>query len=249
MQYVVAIVAVCPLRSEASHRSEMVSGLLFGAEVLEVTKDFTRIKCMYDGYEGWAQTSQITETDEAMVKAKPAGYTFKRNATVLLDNAQMYVSVATPVFENASFGNHAVNYTEEETVLFDASFFKDEVIKMIALLYENVPYLWGGKSSFGIDCSGFVQQVFKMFGKRLLRDAGQQATQGQDIGFLQETQCGDLAFFDNAAGRIVHVGILLGNDEIIHASGNVRTDKIDNYGIINSATGQRTHQLRMIKRV
>jgi cell wall-associated NlpC family hydrolase len=120
---------------------------------------------------------------------------------------------------------------------------------MITLLYENVPYLWGGKSSFGIDCSGFVQQVFKLFGKHLLRDTYQQATQGESIGFLQEVQCGDLAFFDNAEGRIVHVGILLNSETIIHASGNVRVDTMDSYGIINRNTGMRTHQLRVIKRV
>ncbi|TKK70987.1 NlpC/P60 family protein [Ilyomonas limi] len=250
MQYVVAIVAVCPLRSEASHRSEMVSQLLFGegAEVLEAGKDFTKVKCLYDGYEAWAQTSQLAEVDEEIAKAVPVGYTFKRNTIVALNDAPMHVPLATPVFRNTFFGKYKVEYTDEETVLFDASFYTEEVIRMVALLYENVPYLWGGKSSFGIDCSGFVQQVFKLFGKHLLRDTYQQAAQGGSIGFLQEVQCGDLAFFDNAEGRIVHVGILLNSEEIIHASGNVRVDTMDSYGIINRNTGLRTHQLRVIKR-
>jgi len=251
MQYVVAIVAVCPLRSEASHRSEMVSQLLFGegAEVLETGKDFTKIKCLYDDYEGWAQTSQLAEVDEAIAKAAPAGYTFKRNTLVMLNDTPMYVPLATPVLRDTFFGKYKVTYTDEETALFDESYFTEEVIKMVTLLYENVPYLWGGKSSFGIDCSGFVQQVFKLFGKHLLRDTYQQATQGESIGFLQEVQCGDLAFFDNAEGRIVHVGILLNSEEIIHASGSVRVDTINSYGIINRNTGLRTHQLRVIKRV
>lgn len=251
MQYVVAIAAVCPMRSEASHRSEMVSQLLFGegAEVLEVTKDFIKIKCLYDGYEGWTQVSQLAEVDEEIAKAAPAGYTFKRNTVVMLNDTPMYVSLATPVFENTFFGKHKVKYTDDETALFDARYFTEEVIKMVALLYENVPYLWGGKSSFGIDCSGLVQQVFKIFGKPLLRDAYQQAMQGESIGFLQEVQCGDLAFFDNAEGKIVHVGILLNSEEIIHASGNVRVDTINSYGIINRNTGLRTHNLRLIKRV
>jgi len=251
MQYVVAIVAVCPLRSEASHRSEMVSQLLFGegAEVLEVGKEFTKVKCLYDGYEGWAQGSQLAEVDETIAKAVPVGYTFKRNTIVMLDDTPMYVPLATPVFGNIFFGKYKVAYTDEETALFDVSYFTEEVIKMLALLYENVPYLWGGKSSFGIDCSGLVQQVFKFFGKHLLRDAYQQATQGESIGFLQEVQCGDLAFFDNAEGRIVHVGILVSSEAIIHASGNVRVDTMDSYGIINRNTGLRSHQLRVIKRV
>lgn len=251
MLYVVAIVAVCPLRSEASHRSEMVSQLLFGeaAEVLETGKEFTQIKCLYDDYTAWAQTSQLTEVSETTATLLPKGFTFKRNASILFNNTELHIPLATPVFEDVYFGKNKVAYGEEETSQFEPHFFKEEVIKMVALLYENVPYLWGGKSNFGIDCSGFVQQVFKFFGKHLLRDTYQQATQGEGIGFLQETQCGDLAFFDNADGKITHVGILLGNNEIIHASGYVRIDTIDNYGIISSTTGLRTHNLRVIKRV
>lgn len=251
MQYVMAIAAVCPMRSEASHRSEMVSQLLFGegAEVLEAGKDFTKLKCLYDGYEGWVQTSQLAEVDESTANTAPEGYSFKRNTVVMLNDTPMYVPLATPVFGNTFFGKYKIEYTDEETALFDPSYFTEDVIKMIAMLYENVPYLWGGKSSFGIDCSGLVQQVFKFFGKYLQRDAYQQATQGESVGFLQEVQCGDLAFFDNTEGRIVHVGILLNSEEIIHASGNVRVDTMDSYGIINRNTGMRTHQLRVIKRV
>ena len=251
MPFVMCIVAVSPLRSEASHRSEMVSQLLFGeaAEVLEAAKDFTKIKCLYDDYVGYTQTSQLAEANEETAAMKPLSYTFKRNTTVLINGTQLYVPVATPVFPNIVFGKYNIEYTEEETLLFDASFYKEEVIKMVTLLYENVPYLWGGKSSFGIDCSGFVQQVCKLFGKHLLRDTYQQATQGEVVGFLQEAQCGDLAFFDNEEGKIIHVGILLSADEIIHASGNVRIDSIDSYGILNRSTGMRTHKLRVIKRV
>lgn len=251
MQYVVAVAAVCPLRAEAAHRSEMVSQLLFGegAEALEWGKDFVKIRCLYDGYEAWVQVSQVAEVDEAVALATPVGYTFKRNSLVYINGTPMQVPLATPVYGNSFFGKHEIQYTDDETVNFDAAFFTEEVINMVAYLYENVPYLWGGKSSFGIDCSGFVQQVYKLFGKRLLRDAHQQAIQGEAIGFLEEVQCGDLAFFDNAEGRIVHVGLLLNTHEIMHASGCVRVDTIDSYGIVNRNTGQRTHQLRVIKRV
>ncbi len=251
MLFVISIIAVCPLRSEASHRSEMVSALLLGeaAEVLEKEKDFIKIRCLYDDYVGWAQASQLAEVNKNMAMIKPASFSFKRNTTALLNGIEVYVSVGTPVFETIELGNYKIKYNEEETLLFEPSFFRDEVIKMAALLYENVPYLWGGKSSFGIDCSGFVQQVFKLFGKPLPRDAYQQAMGGEVVHFLEEGQCGDLAFFDNEEGRIVHVGILFGGNEIIHASGNVRVDTIDSFGIINRTTGQRTHKLRVIKRV
>jgi cell wall-associated NlpC family hydrolase len=123
-----------------------------------------------------------------------------------------------------------------------------DAIKERAMPFLSTPYLWGGRSVFGIDCSGFTQMVFRFFNIPLLRDAYLQATQGDVVGFLQEARCGDLAFFDNAEGRITHVGILLNDQEIIHSSGNVRIDKIDNAGIINVETSVRTHKLRIIKR-
>ncbi len=251
MMFALCSVAVCPLRSDPSHRGEMVSQLLFGeaAEVLDITKDFTKIRCLYDDYIGWAQTSQVARVDRNIALRKPLSYTFRRNNTVVINGTEMYISVGTPVFEEASFANYSVQYSGEEALLFEPSFYKDDVVKMAALLYENVPYLWGGKSSFGIDCSGFVQQVCKLFGKLLQRDAHQQALEGEVVHFLQEAQCGDLAFFDNEEGRIIHVGILFSSSEIIHASGKVRVDDIDSFGIVNRDTGQRTHKLRVIKRV
>lgn len=102
---------------------------------------------------------------------------------------------------------------------------------------------------FGVDCSGFCQMVYRFCNVHLLRDAYQQATQGEVVGFLQEARCGDLAFFDNEEGRITHVGILLNDNEIIHSSVKVRIDSIDNMGIINRDTRQRTHKLRIIKRM
>lgn len=202
MKYISCSVAIAPLRKEPSHRSEMVSQLLQNetAEVLETEKQFTKIRCTYDGYEGWIANNQLVNT------------------------------------------GHAINDTHSPKPFDETS------IRALAMEYKDVPYLWGGKSRSGIDCSGFCQQVFKQFGIKLPRDAYQQAEMGEVVGFLLEAQTGDLAFFDNEEGRITHVGIMLGPEEIIHASGKVRIDKIDNQGIINSDTGQRTHKLRIIKR-
>jgi hypothetical protein len=117
-----------------------------------------------------------------------------------------------------------------------------------AMFFMNAPYLWGGRSIFGIDCSGFTQMVFRQFGIRIKRDAWQQAEQGELVGFIQEARVGDLAFFDNEEGRITHVGIMLDNNRIIHASGKVRIDAIDPQGIFNKELNKYTHKLRIVKR-
>ena len=180
----------------------MISQLLLNetAEVLEREKQFTKVKCTYDEYEGWIANNQITSAEQVS--------------------------------------------TSEDQI----QGFSEEYIRQAAMKYLDVPYLWGGKSLCGIDCSGFSQQVYRQFGIKLPRDSYQQAEFGEVVGFLLEAKCGDLAFFDNEEGRITHVGIMLSNDQIIHASGKVRIDKIDNQGIINAETGARTHKLRIIKR-
>jgi cell wall-associated NlpC family hydrolase len=201
MKYITCIVAVAPLRKEPAHKSEMISQLLLNeaAAIIDTGRQFTKVKCLYDDYEGWVANNQVQPTE------------------------------------------HIPN--DDVPLSFEAG-----NIRKAALEYLDVPYLWGGKSRCGIDCSGFSQQIFKQFGIRLPRDSYQQAEPGEVVGFLQEAQCGDLAFFDNEEGRITHVGIMLSNQEIIHASGKVRLDKIDHQGIINAETGERTHRLRIIKR-
>lgn len=250
MPYVVAITGVCPMRSAASHKSEMVSQLLFGevGEVLDESGDFTHIKCLYDGYEGWCAKSQLAPVEDKAA-FEPVNYIDTKFEEALLNNTLVQLPVATPVFANVRFGNYSIAFDEAALQHRASHLPAAQLVKQLAEQYLNTPYLWGGKSNFGIDCSGFTQQVFKMLHIALLRDAYQQAAQGEVVGFLQEAQCGDLAFFDNDEGRITHVGILLNSQSIIHASGYVRVDKIDNQGIVHSITGKRTHKLRIVKRV
>jgi len=238
------------MRSEASHKSEMVSQLLFGeaGEVLQDEKDFTRIKCLYDGYEGWCAKSQLAEAEDATA-FEPVAYTKEKSATAWLNDTIVPLSLATPVFAKVSLDRYIIGFDEDALPKNAAGATPLSFLRQFALSYLNTPYLWGGKSSAGTDCSGFVQQVYKMAGIKLLRDAYQQATQGGVVGFLQEVQFGDLAFFDNENGHITHVGILLDSQTIIHSSGYVRIDKIDTQGIIHSITGKRTHKLRIIKRI
>lgn len=109
--------------------------------------------------------------------------------------------------------------------------------------------MWGGKTPFGIDCSGFTQMVYKINGYKLQRDATQQAAQGDTLSFIEECEPGDLAFFDNQEGKITHVGIVLQNHNIIHAHGCVRIDHLDHTGIFNSQLQKHTHKLRVLKKI
>ena len=258
MTYITAIVAVVPIRAEASHQSEMVSQLLFGelGEITEgnpqlVSGSFVKIKSKLDGYEGWCQSAQLARVPEELANQYTSAITadYLNLIEVNGTNMQLPFGVSLGLFRNQQlklegyqFAYHG-QLTHPENNLVTA-----EKIKGIASLFLNTPYLWGGRSLFGIDCSGFVQQVYRYFNIVLPRDAYQQAEIGSDIAFLAESKCGDLAFFDNPAGRITHVGILLSESQIIHASGKVRVDSIDQAGILNTDTGERTHSLRLIKR-
>jgi cell wall-associated NlpC family hydrolase len=254
MKYAVCCVPVCPMRAEAAHKSEMVSQLLFGecAEVVAAEKYFIKIKCLYDGYEGWCQRSQLAVTDTLPAGAANTIYVSDWTDTVTINNATAHIPMGSPIIQPANtdlqVGPYKIRYQAGNPWSATGVRPTDEAIRQRAFRFLNTAYLWGGRSVFGIDCSGFTQLVFRFFNIPLLRDAYLQASQGEGIGFLQEARCGDLAFFDNAEGRITHVGILLNDHEIIHASGKVRVDRIDNAGIINGDTGERTHQLRLMRR-
>lgn len=250
MQFVAVIVPAAPLRAEPSHRSEMISQLLFGekAVILDKKGDFLRIKCLLDSYEGWIQSSQTVSVTKHFILKKEIGYVEKSGSIAFLNDTPMQLSVGTPIYSLRSIGSYKVRYKRAKKIGNTYENFDPEVIKSLAMQYLNVGYLWGGRSSFGIDCSGFVQNVLKFFGKKIPRDASQQAKEGNLIEFLPMAQCGDLAFFDNEEGYITHVGIILDPNTIIHSAGRVHIDPIDNEGIINRELNMRTHHLRIIKR-
>ncbi|NML21098.1 C40 family peptidase [Pseudoflavitalea sp. G-6-1-2] len=254
MQYAVCVVPVSPLRATDSHRSEMVNQLLLGenAVLLEEQKDFVKVRTVNDDYEGWVQRGQVELVDaipgNPLSKILVSDYTDR----VMINGSEAHIPMGTiviaPAGEDLVIGNYTLRYQIGSPWNAAGAAVTADAITQRASRCLNTPYLWGGRSVFGIDCSGFTQSVFRFFDYKLMRDAYQQATQGEAIGFLQEAKCGDLAFFDNEEGRITHVGIMLNDHEIIHASGKVRIDKIDNAGIINVDTGLRTHKLRMVRR-
>ena len=242
-------VPVAPMRKEAAHRSEMVSQLLFGERVqlIETSGDFVLVKNEYDAYTGWCQRSQLNELAIFAESIEPEILTSNYINNGMLREAAIHLPMGVPISNWKGITDPHFTYSGTEHSAGSIPFSESNIVA-ISTSYVNVPYLWGGKSVFGIDCSGLSQQIFRYFGKQLPRDSGDQAKQGEDVGFLAESRAGDLAFFDNAEGNITHVGILLNNHEIIHASGKVRIDTIDQWGIINRDTEQRTHTLRIIKR-
>lgn len=246
MMYAVCCVPVAHVRLVADHRSEMKSQLLFGEMVAvtdTATKGWAKVICKADGYEGWCQLAQLREVDNVLYKSPDFSLTADWVNEILYKGKTMQLPLGCLI--NAA----------DSTVVFSGARWQpsnaitdEATIKSIAFKFLNTAYLWGGRSVFGIDCSGFAQGVYKFLNVPILRDAYLQATQGKLVNFLQEAHCGDLAFFDDENGDIVHVGILLNEGEIIHASGKVRIDRIDNAGIVNTDTGERTHHLRIIKR-
>ena len=254
MQYMVCCVAISPMRAQPAHRVEMVSQQLFGEKsiLLEAAPDnWVKIKLKYDGYEGWVTLSHLTEIDEEQYLKTDKDLTADWVNEIDYNGHLMQVPLGSSL--NAFQNGKA--FWRRNTVSFSGKTWNPEevkitpkMIKQIAYKYLNTSYLWGGKSPFGIDCSGFAQMVYKFLNVAILRDASMQAEQGEMVGFLQSAKCGDLAFFDNEEGRITHVGILLNDKEIIHSSGKVRIDKIDSEGILNLDTKQRTHKLRIIRR-
>jgi hypothetical protein len=245
--------AIIPLRAEPNDRSEIVSQVLFGEyfEVVEELKQWRKIRLQFDNYEGWVDSKQFQTISELAYR------TLSDEAIVLNGDLIDYISAPNntllpiPLGASLSFLNHSeINVDGFEFDGTKATGVKDKnQLITTAFLYLNAPYLWGGKTPFGIDCSGFTQMVYKLNGYHLSRDASQQATQGEALSFIEESEPGDLAFFDNEEGNIIHVGIIMENNYIIHASGKVRVDRLDHLGIFNPETQKHTHKLRVIKKI
>lgn len=258
MQYGICLLPVVPLRSEPAETAEQCSQLVFGDvfHILELTEKNSRIRLWYDDYEGWIDRKQyieISKDDFFLLTRAKALYTGKFVNEIKISNDRTGVSyVARLPFSSRIFSKHykVTDYDIDasECCLLKEESFSGERLEEYIKNYLYTPYLWGGKCNFATDCSGFTQSIFKLFGVRLKRDASQQFMQGNPVASLNEAKAGDLAFFSNNAGKIVHVGILLSNDSIIHASGYVRRDRIDSKGILRMEDGAYSHSLEQIRR-
>jgi len=247
-----------PLRESDTERSELYTQLLFGecVEILETRERWLFVRNQSDNYKGWVDRKMVhilSASEENRIKK--ASKQSVQTPILSIQKANSPENMFLPggsTIHSEKAGECLVGteiYSLNSTELITDGKISGSKLIHSAQQYLNAPYLWGGKSIMGIDCSGLVQIVFSMNGLQLDRDASVQVESGKTIDFLSETKAGDLAFFENPEGRIIHVGILLNSHQIIHASGWVKVETLDSNGIISEQTGEYTHKLRIIKRM
>jgi hypothetical protein len=248
MRYGICPISIAPLRLEANDTSEMVSQVLYGEifKIIENRKKWSKIRLAHDHYEGWIDNQQYQEieSEEYHLLIKENRY-YSKDLIAHITHNDLTLSSITMGAQVSSSG-FLMDDFNIDTQPIDKS--KSQLIDN-ALLFLNTPYMWGGRTPLGIDCSGFTQLIYRLNGVNLLRDASQQSTQGEVLSFIEESDPGDLAFFDNHEGKITHVGIIMSDHYIIHAHGKVRIDRLDQSGIFNVAKNHHTHKLRIIKKI
>ena len=249
--------SVVSVRAEPNHRAEQVTQLLFGDHytVLERSagQAWMRIRIHFDQYEGWIDSKQhqsITSEYFNHINHAEFKITTDLTSTLLYNKSPQMVLMGSMIpissselfkmEEQFAFNGESKNVGQRREFDF---------LRATAAKYLNSPYQWGGKSPFGIDCSGFTQMVFKICGYKLARDASQQVSQGRAIDNLAASRQGDLAFFANEHGRITHTGIVLGENKIVHASGKVRVDILTENGIEHSESKALTHHFSSVRRI
>ncbi len=258
LPFAVCVVACSPVRKRPSDTEEIVTQLLFG-ECVEVLlkkhNSWMQVRCLWDNYVGWIDAKQVVQVSQEEVDQ------YDQSPVYALDLVQS-LSMEDKTFP-ILMGSRLPNFdglhckVHDEKCVFNGTVIcpdklesiTAELVERIARKFIHAPYLWGGRSVFGIDCSGYTQLVFKLLGIRIPRDASQQVQEGDVIDFLEMTQVGDLAFFENEAKKIIHVGIILPDDKIIHASGQVRIDRLDHQGIYDKKRKKYTHKFRVAKRI
>ena len=256
MKHGITSLSTIPVRQTNNHRSEMVSQLLFGEtyEILHTKENWLNIRCSLDSYEGWIDASQhsaLSEKEFHNITLQTMGIAIDLfySAASSDRSIALVTGSSLPYFDgiNLKIGKEKFIYNGQ-AVMSD-QIRTVNMLEKVALRYLYAPYMWGGRSPLGIDCSGFVQVLYKCLGIALPRDAYQQAEIGKTVNFVEEAAPGDLAFFHTGDGKITHVGLLMKDKKIIHSSAMVRIDALDHFGIFNADTNKYSHQLKIIKRI
>ena len=281
----ISLHSIVPVRAEAREGAEQETQMLFG-ELCQIINDqspitnWTHVRLESDGPEGWVDAKMITPmTDKeyaaykkalktAATVAFPMAYAMSENngQTIPLTAGTKLTNFQSPTTNEAGparFEVLGVGFRIDSTmVITEPRELNQENLLQTVRFFLNVPYLWGGKNAMGMDCSGFTQTIMSLFGKHLLRNASQQATQGQEITNLQNAQAGDLVFFNhqspmsndkcqmtNDQSPITHVGIVIDPERVIHCSGRVKVEKLDTTGIFSAERGDYSHYLVSIRRI
>ncbi|PIE49044.1 MAG: hydrolase Nlp/P60 [Flavobacteriales bacterium] len=255
MEYGVCMLSNIALRGSAKHESTMASQLLFGDvfKVIETNKDWAYIQLDYDQSKGWIPANQVEALDKTAyqkITGTACGISNEYIDFIEDKNHKLLPVVIGSVFPGIIDNSFYIN---SNTYQFSGAYFSTkqpkQTIVHTAFKYLNSPYLYGGKTPFGIDSSGLVQMAYKISGYKLPRYVGQQVQKGEALSFIEESEPGDLAFFDNSEGEIIHVGILLKDNYIIHVDDKVRIDRLDQSGLFNTSVNRHTHNLRVIKKI
>ncbi|HDZ13313.1 hypothetical protein LCGC14_0892400 [marine sediment metagenome] len=249
MQFGICPLSIVPVRLNPDDTAEMVSQVLYGEyfKVLECRKSWSKIRITYDNCEGWVSNTQIEFLHHDVFDRLEKSKNHKCNSE-LISFVETSTSVLLPITIGSSPQNAALLSHVYEDNRDSSKSDKGDLVQT-ALLFLNAPYLWGGKTPFGIDAPGLTQMVYKINGYALLRSVSEQAAQGNPLSFIEESEPGDLAFFDDKNGEIYHVGIIMAHNYIIHVDGKVRIDRLDHTGIFNADEGTYSYQLRVIKKI
>ncbi len=260
MEQAICYYAFIPMRSEPSEKSEMLSQVLFGEQVTilntDQVKGYSHIRNSFDDYEAWCTTKLLYFLNPTEIKHLSEKKVIVTRDIITSLKARdgvtkLYLGAGSTVYvsDNQSINVQGNSFSISGLIHTSPTRTLREQILSSSKKFINIPYLWGGRSSFGTDCSGFVQNIFKQVGVPLPRDAKQQAICGESISLFEEALPGDILFFGNKGEDISHTGIYIGSNKIIHASGKVKIDTIDQQGILSIENQKYTHELRTIKRI